>query len=109
MEATAASDAMYAQSVGSLLLGANHLGMLDTAPLRAPRRWQVKPDRAGTDLFHTMVHSWPTVGAAEEDKNYVQRFRVDKQTFDMLHHQIEVRLHYLLAMDAVMPATETCS
>ena len=42
MEAAAAADAMFVQSVGSLLLGADQMGMLDTAPARAPRRWRVR-------------------------------------------------------------------
>lgn len=56
-EAEAASNAMFVQSVGSLLLGADQMGMLDTAPARAPRRWRVRPDREGTDMYNTMLNS----------------------------------------------------
>lgn len=91
MEAAAASQAMFTMSTAVLLLSANQMRMLDTTPVRAQRRWQRRPDRKGTDLFDTMQHSWPRVGVAEQDKNYTQKFRIDKQTFDMLHSQIGVK------------------
>ena len=50
MEAAAVSDAMYTQSVGSLLLGANQMGTLDVVPPRAQRRWRVRPDRYSSRL-----------------------------------------------------------
>ena len=82
VEAAATNQSMFTLSTAALLLGANQMGMLDTAPARAPRRWQKRPDRQGTDLFNTMLYSWPKVGVAEQDRNYTRKFRVDKQHFD---------------------------
>ena len=65
----------------------DYMGMIDTRPRRARRRWQVRPG-CSQDTLET----WPDLDAVEEDKNYREEFRVDKQTFDMLHQEIKVSL-----------------
>ena len=65
--------------------------MIDVRPTRARRRWQVRPGRS-QDMFKDMLETWPTLGAVEEDKNYREEVRVDKQTFDTLHQEIKVSL-----------------
>ena len=74
MEAATTSQSMFTLSTAALLLGANQMGMLDTTPVRAPRRWQRRPDREGTDLFAAMLYNWPKVGVTEEDRTILRRF-----------------------------------
>ena len=45
-----ASDGTFLQSLQTFVLAADYMGMLDTQPVRAARRWQVKRDRKHTDM-----------------------------------------------------------
>lgn len=75
--------------MASAVLSLNHMGQIGTAPLRAPRRWQEK-DR-GNDFFDQMKLVWPTYGLREENKKYTDNFRMDKQTYEMLHNEVKAR------------------
>ena len=86
IDQAAVFEAEYMHVRLSILL-ADYMGMVDAQPERASRRWQVKPDRKETDIYRDMLYTWPPLGAVEEDKNYIEEFRVDKQTFDMLHQE----------------------
>ena len=89
IDQAAVCEAEYMHVRLSILL-ADYMRMVDAQPERASRRWQVKPDRKETDMYRDMLYTWPPPGAVEEDKNYIEEFRVDKQTFDMLHQEIRV-------------------
>ncbi len=92
MEAQAASDAAYVQSVRIFVLAADYMGLIDTEPPRALRQWQVEPGREDTDMYKSMCHHWPRAGAHAEDRKYTTEFRVDRQTFDMMHNEVRVSL-----------------
>ena len=82
-------DAAYTQQVSAMLLSAYDLGIINLEPGRLPRRWQAKKRMTG--LYEEMLQQWPSVGRLEEDQHYKEDFRVDKQTFDMMHDQIKVK------------------
>ena len=83
-------DANLMQDAQTALLSAEYVGMIDVAPARAPRRWQKKHHT--NDFYVEMEEAWPRYGVVEVDKEYILHFRVDKQTFNMLHSQIKARL-----------------
>ena len=108
IDQAAVFEAEYMHVRLSILL-ADYMGMVDAQPERASRRWQVKPDRKETDMYRDMLYTWPPLGAVEEDKNYKEVFRVDKQTFDMLHQEIQVRLSVVSSVEAASLCSPCCS
>lgn len=107
MEAQAASDAACVQSVQTFVLAADYMGLIDTRPPRAPRQWQVEPGREDTDMYRSMCHHWPRAGVHAEDRKYTTEFRIDKQTFDMMHDEVRVSLRPAV-MAAAVHTTKAC-